>query len=214
MTEETREPGDESTDQAAGGEQLSAVDRLRSELESANRQLEALESRSEERLHNWQRAQADLINYRRRVDQERAEQTRYANERLISRVLPILDDFERAFSALPRDLYSLTWIDGVNLIAAKLMAILQQEGVKPIEAMGQAFDPTKHEAILVEGVSDPYSGVVVAELQRGYTIHDRVLRATLVKIGSAGAARTEEAKPSSPPETESGGSSEAKSSEG
>jgi molecular chaperone GrpE len=214
MTEEAREPGQESTEQAAGGDQLSEVGRLRSELESANRQLEALESRSEERLHNWQRAQADLINYRRRVDQERAEQIRYANERLISRVLPILDDFERAFSALPRELYSLTWIDGVNLIAAKLMAILQQEGVKPIEAMGQAFDPTKHEAILVEGVPDPYSGVVVAELQRGYTVHDRVLRATLVKVGRGEAAGTEEAKPAGSSENEAGESPEPETSEG
>lgn len=185
MTEEEREPKSESTEQAPAEEKPSEVERLRSEVEALRQQMEGLSARSEERLQNWQRAQADLINYRRRAEQERAEQTKFRNERLIARILPVLDDFERAFAALPRDLYAFTWIDGVNLIAAKLMAILQQEGVRPIEALGQTFDPTKHEAIVVEGVSDPYSGSVVAELQRGYTLHERLLRPTLVKVGPA-----------------------------
>ena len=185
MSEETNRPEKESTTQPEGSADALEVEKLRSEVQSLREQLQRIEAQSEDRLHQWQRAQADLINFRRRVEQERSEHVKYANERLIARLLPILDDFERAFAMLPRELLSFTWIDGVNLIAAKLMAILQQEGLRPIEAIGKGFDPRVHEAIVVEDGVEPYAGQVTGELQRGYWLHERVLRPTLVKVGAA-----------------------------
>jgi len=188
MTKENVGPEKESTERPTASQEADEVERLRAEVESLRQQVERLSAQSEDRLRQWQRAQADLVNFRRRVEQERSEHTKYANERLISRLLPVIDDFERAFAALPRELYSLTWVDGINLIAAKLMATLQQEGLRPIEALGQRYDPKLHEAIIVEPGVDPYLGKVTGELQRGYYLHDRVLRAALVKVGPAEAA--------------------------
>jgi molecular chaperone GrpE len=96
----------------------------------------------------------------------------------------VLDDFERAFQALPPELRTLTWVEGVALIWQKVYAILQARGLSPIEAIGTEFDPYVHEAVLREEDADPSELTsVVAELQRGYRFHDRVLRASLVKIG-------------------------------
>ena len=99
-------------------------------------------------------------------------------------LLRVLDDFERAFVALPAELRSLTWIEGVYMIGQKLFALLQARGLSPIEAQGQEFDPYLHEAVLrEEGAEGSDSLVVVQELQRGYRFHERVIRPTMVKVG-------------------------------
>ena len=99
-------------------------------------------------------------------------------------LLRVLDDFERAFVALPVELRSLTWIEGVYMIGQKLYALLQARGLTPIEAQDQEFDPFLHEAVLrEEGAEGSDSLVVVQELQRGYRFHERVIRPTMVKVG-------------------------------
>jgi molecular chaperone GrpE len=100
-----------------------------------------------------------------------------------------MDDFERAFAALPAELRRLTWVEGVYMIWNKTLAIFEARGLTPIEATGRDFDPREHEAVMREDDSDPSEQtVVVAELQRGYRFHDRVLRPTLVKVGRPPAA--------------------------
>ena len=145
--------------------------------------LDRATARAEELAGRWQRTQADFINYRRRAEQERNELAKMANLGLIARVLPVLDDWERAMATLPRELYRLTWIEGAALIQRKLQFILEQEGLAPIEALGNDFDPTLHEAVIVEEGVALHEGKVVAELQRGYKLHDRVLRPALVRVG-------------------------------
>jgi molecular chaperone GrpE len=151
---------------------------------SLEEQLEALRAEKEEQFRSWQRTQADFVNFRRRVEQERGELIRSAEAGLLHDLLPILDDLERAIASLPPDLHGLTWVDGVLLIERKLAAILEHHGLKPIEALGTEFDPNEHEAVLREGEPGEAT-TVIAELQRGYRLNDRVLRPTLVKVGPA-----------------------------
>ena len=144
--------------------------------------LEEEKARAERCMANWQRAEADFANFKRRAEQERAELIKFANASLISKILPVLDDFERAIGAIPQDQQSLGWVEGIKLINRKLMNVLEQEGVVPIEALGKEFDPYVHEAVMrEEGEGDV--DVVVEELQKGYKLNDRVIRPTMVKVG-------------------------------
>ena len=143
-------------------------------------ELEAARARADEYHRNWQRSAADFANFKRRVDEEK----RFAERWLLRDLLPVLDDFERAWAALPRELRSLTWIEGVWQVNGKLLAVLQQHGLSPIEgAEGKPFNPLEHEAVLHDEGDPAEQTEVAAELQRGYRLHDRVLRATLVKVG-------------------------------
>jgi molecular chaperone GrpE len=131
-------------------------------------------------LDNWRRAEADFQNYKRRAEQERDDSRRFAGISLIMNLLPIVDDLERAFGSLDSGLAGLTWLDGLRLIYRKLVMLLENAGVKPIEADGKPFDPRYHEAVAhVEGED----GKVLSEVQRGYTLHDRVLRPAMVVVG-------------------------------
>ncbi len=138
--------------------------------------------KSAEYLDNWRRAAADFSNYKKRIEKDNAEFTKFANTTLITRLLPVLDDFERAFQTIPDNLRALTWVDGIVLIARKMAAILEAEGLKPIEALNQPFDPRLHEAVIHEETDQHEDGIVIAELQKGYKLNDRVIRPTLVKV--------------------------------
>lgn len=139
---------------------------------------------------NWKRAAADLQNYKRRAEEERSEARRLAGAAILHNLLPVLDDFERAFATLDGRLRNMTWFDGIALIYRKLEMLLQNNGVKPIEAMGKPFDPQYHEA--VQHV-DGEDGKVVAEVQRGYMLGDRVLRPAMVVVGKG--TKSDEEKP-------------------
>jgi len=138
-----------------------------------------------DRFHsNWQRSAADFQNWKRRTDLEKTELSRQAEGAMTLDLVRVLDDFERAFMALPPELRSFTWIEGVYMIGQKLYALLQARGLTPIEAMGADFDPYQHEAVLREdGTEGSENLVVVQELQRGYRFHERVIRPTMVKVG-------------------------------
>jgi molecular chaperone GrpE len=131
-------------------------------------------------LDNWRRAEADFQNYKRRAEQERDDLRRFAGVALISNLLPIVDDLERAFGSLDGGLAGLTWLDGLRLIYRKLVMLLENAGVKPIEASGLPFDPRYHEAV---AHIDGEDGKVLSEVQRGYMLHDRVLRPAMVVVG-------------------------------
>lgn len=148
-------------------------------------QLAEAKAQAAEYLDQWRRTAADLSNYRKRTEREREELTRFSNATLLSRLLPVLDDFDRAMTALPADLRHLTWVDGITLIERKLRLIAESEGLKPIEAVGKPFDPERHEAVIREETDAYPDGQVIAELQRGYELHGRVLRPALVKVAVA-----------------------------
>ncbi len=161
-------------------------------LEDAKTLLQKEKEEAQRFLANWQRAEADFVNYKRRVEQERAEAGRLANAALIINVLPVLDDLERALASLNIQLAGLTWFDGIRLIYRKLQLVLENAGVTQIEAEGQPFDPRFHEAVMY---GEGEEGKVVAEVQRGYKLHDRVLRPAMVVVGKG--------KEKKPPERDS-----------
>ena len=131
-------------------------------------------------LSNWQRAQADFINYKRRAEQEREESGKFANTTLILSILPTLDDLDRAFNSLPAKLAKVSWVDGVRLIEGRLRASLEAQGLTPIEALGKPFDPKFHEAVRQDKGEKE---IVIEELRKGYMLYDRLLRPTVVVVG-------------------------------
>ena len=144
--------------------------------------LEDERAKSAEYLDSWRRAAADFANYKKRQEKDAGDLTKFVNAMLITRLLPVLDDFDRAFQTLPDNLRDLTWIDGVNLIARKMRAVMEAEGLTTIDAAGKIFDPNIHEAVIHEESESHDDGAVITELQKGYKLNDRVLRPTLVKV--------------------------------
>ena len=137
--------------------------------------------KAEANLAGWQRAQADFINYKRRSEQGKEEMGKFANAILMLNLLPILDDVERAFAAIPPHLAKASWVDGIRLIERKLWASLEGQGLSLIKALGEPFDPNFHEAVR-QGKGK--EGVVVEELEQGYKLHDRVIRPSKVVVGN------------------------------
>jgi len=150
------------------------------DIDSLKKALEEEKAKAERHLNNWQRAEADFDNYKKRAEQERSESTKFANMVLILSLLPILDDLERAFNSLPAKLAQLTWIDGIRLIYRKLQATLEARGLSEIKTLGENFDPTVHEAV---SQGEGEEGKVIEELQKGYKLYDRVIRPALVVVG-------------------------------
>ncbi len=151
---------------------------LQRELDDAQQRIKDLQDR-------WHRAQADIANLRRRTEQERGDMEKFASMMLVADLLPVLDNFERAISTSPGDLAMLTWLQGVLLIERHFQAILEHQGLQPIDAVGQQFNPQLHEAINEIQTADHPAGTVVQEYQKGYTMHDRVIRPALVEVAAA-----------------------------
>ncbi|MFO8101958.1 MAG: nucleotide exchange factor GrpE [Dehalococcoidia bacterium] len=143
--------------------------------------------RAEQYLANWQRTQADFANYKKRAEQEKAEFSRFANASLMNSILPVIDDFERALENAPEEGNS-EWMEGIKLIYRKLMGVLEGQGLSKIEAEGKDFDPNFHQAVLHE---EGEEGRVLQELQKGYMIHDRLLRPAMVTVGKGKSEETD-----------------------
>jgi len=152
------------------------------DVEGLRARLEEEKSKAQGYLTNWQRAAADYQNFKRRVEQERGETARLANAALIINVLPLLDDLERALTTVDARLAGLTWVDGIRLIYRKFQAVLEAAGVSEIKTEGETFDPAVHEAVMF---GEGEEGKVVAEVQRGYMLGDRVIRPAMVVVGKA-----------------------------
>lgn len=152
-------------------------------IELLERELEDARAKGEEHLYNWQRSAADFSNYKRRTDEERATLAQFGTAVLIGKLLAVLDDFDRALESVPPDAHD-AWIEGVKLVERKLRTVLESEGVTPIEALGQPFDPNLHEAVAHEPTADHPDNEVIGEIQRGYRLHDRVIRPSLVRVAN------------------------------
>lgn len=155
---------------------------LADEIESLKRDLDEARREAAENRAGWQRSAADFTNYRRRSEQEREATLGLANEMLLAKLLAVVDDLDRALASMPQELADLGWVEGLWLVERKLRALLESEGVTPIESVGRAFDPREHEAVIHEETSSAPEGQVTGEIQRGYRIRDRVLRPALVKV--------------------------------
>jgi len=192
----------EVKDPAASDEDAAAADSDEQvdELQTLKDDLGAAKDRAAEFLDGWQRAQAEFSNYKKRQEASRSQMMLLANAGLVGKLLPVVDDFERAIATLPACLELLTWVDGFLMIRQKLNAILQSEGVKAMDTQGKPFDPKFHEAITYEVAEGYDEGQIIGDVQRGYTLGDRVLRPALVRVAQA---------PPAPPVAEPGSDEKA-----
>lgn len=142
------------------------------------KQLEEKNQRIEELTDALKRLQAEFENFRKRVDRERVEFIKFAHADIIAKMLPVLDSFELALKNT-HDKEKL--VEGVKMIFAQLYSILEAEGLKPIKAAGEKFDPYKHEVLMKEA-SDKPEETILEEFQKGYILNDRVIRHSKVKI--------------------------------
>lgn len=134
-------------------------------------------------LDQLQRSVAEFANYRRRVDQERAQIKELASIGLLSQIVPVLDDLQRALAQAPADQQESPWVQGVKHIERKFAGVLERAGVTAIDALGQPFDPALHEAVAQEpGTS---GNTVVEVYQNGYRLGQGLLRPAMVKVGDA-----------------------------
>ena len=156
---------------------------LLEQLEAATRELEEARARADEATYNWQRSAADFANYKRRTEEDRSLLTQAGTAVLISKLLAVQDDFDRALANVPAEVHE-GWLEGIQLVERKLRSVLESEGVTPIEALGQPFDPNLHEAVVHEPTDAHPDNTVIEELQRGYRLGDRVLRPSLVKVAN------------------------------
>ncbi len=152
------------------------------EVEELKHHLAESEAKAAEYLDGWQRTQAEFSNYKKRL--ERDNETTYASMKgdIIRKILPVLDDLERALQNKPDGDKAVAWAGGIELIIRKMQAILEAEGMKRIEAEGAAFDPNLHEAISHEPSDGVQSGHVIAVVQNGYTLGERVIRPAQVRV--------------------------------
>jgi molecular chaperone GrpE len=165
MPPESEKPNPEPATELNGEED---VESLRQELDEAR-------DKAEGYLANWQRIQADFINYKRRQEQEKEDLGKYAKAGLMLNLLPVLDDLERALESVPARSARLSWVDGIRLIERKFRASLEA--------------PNFHEAVRQDRGQE---GIVVAEVQRGYTLNDKVIRPAMVVVGYGEEAAKEE----------------------
>lgn len=132
----------------------------------------------------WQRARAEFANYKKRIERERSDLFQRASLDTLKALLPIVDDFDRAFESLPEDISDNPWIGGVSMIQRKFAGLLEQYEVEAIDPTGELFDPNLHQAIGSEESAEVESGHVTETLQKGYRAGDSILRLALVKVAS------------------------------
>lgn len=155
------------------------TEQLSAEIEALKKQLDEANAKTSEFRDSWMRSQAEFQNYKKRL--ERDNELTYVSMKgdIVKKVLPVLDDLERALQNRPAD---NSWANGIELIARKLQYVLDSEGIKRIEAEGREFDPNFHEAISHEPADGVKSGFVIAVVQNGYMLGERVIRPALVRV--------------------------------
>ena len=185
VAESRGEPMLEEGDEVAAEEE--GLEALRNELEQAH-------AKEAEYLDGWQRARAELSNARKRFQREQQQSYTNAKADVLCRLLPIVDDLERAFETLPDDLSGHGWVEGIRLVQCKAQGFLEQEGVVAIDAVGREFDPFLHQAVTHEPSDEVPEGHIIAQMQRGYSLGDRVLRPCMVRVSSGPPVRPEQAE--------------------
>lgn len=154
----------------------------RSELEIA---LEEAQSQAAEYLDGWQRARAEFANFRRRQEQQKKQMEASTKTSVLTHLMPVIDDLNRAFEAVPEEIADHAWVSGLSMVGQKWMSAMEKVGVAAVTVEpGDAFDPTYHEALTHEPNDEFDEGTVIQTIQSGYTLGDIVLRPALVRVSS------------------------------
>jgi molecular chaperone GrpE len=146
--------------------------------------LDEIKIKAEEYLDGWQRARAEFANYKKRILRDHTEIHQSARGEVIKLYLDIADDLDRALQEKPADGEGETWADGIEIIFQKLSTRLELEGIKPMNPLGEEFDPNIHEALMKEESDEYESGQIIEVMQEGYWIGDKVLRPALVRVAA------------------------------
>ena len=142
--------------------------------------VQPINASTEELTADLKRLQAEFINYKNRVEIEKATLSQFAKIQVIKELLPVIDDLERALAHLPEELKDNKWAQGTSKAYARLQKQLEKLGVTTIDSLNQPFNPELHEAVQVEG--DGENQIVSEVLQQGYQLEDRVIRHSVVKV--------------------------------
>ncbi|PKB67805.1 MAG: nucleotide exchange factor GrpE [SAR202 cluster bacterium Io17-Chloro-G4] len=175
-------------DQPSADEEISQGDEMPSDLTIEEQvmflrnALESSRNELDQSLDATQRAQAELVNYKRRTDDERIELGKYSNSRLISRILPVMEELDLAVNHAGDSGPNDSWLEGVKLIQRKLSNLLQSEGVQEIETVGIPFNPVEHEALGTEPTEEHPPGYITEAVRPGYRLHDRVIQPAQVMV--------------------------------
>ncbi len=169
--EEPAEKGESRAEKKASKKQA----RLDKKAEAAKEQIAQLEDKVKRQL-------AEFENFRNRTEKEKQAMFETGAKSVIEKILPVVDNFERGLATVPEEKKEDPFVDGMNRIYRQLLTELENMGVKPIEAVGQEFDPNLHNAVMQVESEEYESGVVAQELQKGYTYRDSVVRHSMVAV--------------------------------
>jgi len=152
------------------------------EVETLEKSLETEKKRSQEYLTQLKYARADLENLKKRFDQKLVEAQKYSNERIITELLDVVDELELAVNSARSSNSTEILVEGVEMTLKKIKKILEKEGVSPIKSVGEQFDPLKHDAVAKTEKEGVEGCIVVEEIRKGYTLREKVIRPSIVKV--------------------------------
>ena len=166
------------------GETCDSNEKKDKKRKNKKEELKKAEEKIKELEDKLLREKAELINYRRRKDEEVARLLKYSNEDLILEMLPIIDNFESAIKMDDTNLEDEVsrFLQGFKMIYGNLITVLEKYDIKPIDGVNKPFDPTYHQAVMTEKIENVESGMVIDVLRKGYILKDKVIRPAMVKV--------------------------------
>lgn len=182
VQEDLRQPSDEDARQEETVSQETGSEDQATDAVSLTEEVEKLRAEHEEGQQRLLRTQADFDNFRRRTLKEKEELGKYASAKLITELLPVIDNFQRALSTAGEHAESASYVKGVEMIFRQLEGVLSAEGLTAMESVGKPFNPEFHQAIMQVESEEYEEGIVVEEVQKGYMLKDKVLRPAMVKV--------------------------------
>jgi molecular chaperone GrpE len=172
--------------------QTKTLEELKKEVEELQKQVDGLKKEKDDIFAKLQRVAADYDNYQKRSSRQTADSIAYEKDKIIKALLPILDNFEYIIANTSCGVNDEALLKGVQIIYDQLMDVLKRQGVEQIKSTGEKFDPAHHEAITQRSEQDKEDGLVLEELQKGYKLNGRLIRASRVVVNKAPIAETEQ----------------------
>lgn len=178
-TEKSEEPKEEQPEEKAEAHEEKGHKKKK---DKADKKTEELKEKVDQLQDKCMRQMAEFENFRKRSEKEKSAMFETGAKSVIEKILPVVDNFERGLATIPEEEKGSPFADGMNMIYRQLMTELENMGVKPIEAVGQEFNPDLHNAVMQVESQEFESGVIAQELQKGYTYHDSVVRHSMVAV--------------------------------
>ena len=183
-TEETEEVTEESCEAEENSEEAETEEKSEEKKGFFKKKKDKKDEKIEELTDRVKRQMAEFDNFRKRTEKEKASMYEIGAREIIEKILPVVDNFERGLAAVPEENKEDAFVAGMDKIYKQMMTVLEEIGVKPIEAVGQEFDPNFHNAVMHVEDDEQGENVVVEEFQKGYMYHDSVVRHSMVKVAN------------------------------